>query len=256
MWKGVIEFGTVQVPVKLYAAVQDRDIHFRLLHGKDEVPVEQRMVNPDTGQVLASAEIVKAYEDDDALVILRGDELEALQPEATRDIEVLRFVDPQDITEQWFDRPYYLGPDGNATQYYTLAEALQRQDKLGVARWTMRNKEYAGALVSEGDHLMLITLRAADEVIPASKLEPPAGRQPDARELKLAEQLVGALESDFDAAEFKDEYRARVLEFVEQKAKGKAPTIRKLRPKRPSKRTLTSALEASLKAARKERKRA
>ncbi len=256
MWKGVVTFGDVQVPVKLYAAVQDRDIHFRLLHGADEVPVQQHMVNPDSGRVLPNDEVLKAYEDVDALVILRDEELEALAPEATRDIEILRFVDPHDITEQWFDRPYYLGPDTNASQYFALAEALKRQDKMGVARWTMRNKEYVGALVPEGDHLMLITLRNADEVIPASVLEPPGGRQPDARELKLAQQLVSALESDFDPAEHHDEYRTRVLEFVEQKAKGKAPVIRKLQPKRPGKRTLASALEASLKTVQKERKRA
>jgi len=247
MWKGVITFGQIELPVRLFAAVEDRDTHFRLLHAKDEVPVRQEMVNPETGEVVPGDEILRAYEDDDVLVILKEEELASLEPEAGRDIEVLRFVDPRNISQQWYDRPYYLGPDKNNTAYFALAAALQQQEKHGIARWTMRNKEYVGALLPEGDHLMLITLRNAEEVIEAKTLEPPAGRKPDARELKLAEQLVSALESDFVPEDFKDEYRERVLEFVEQKSTGKAPKVHKLRPKRASTQSLATALEASLK---------
>ena len=256
MWKGVITFGRVKVPVRLFAAVEDRGVHFRLLHADDETPVVQQMVNPDTGEVVPSAEIQKAYEDEDVLVILQEEELAELEPEASRDIEVLRFVDPEDITEQWYDRPYYLGPDGNTGDYFALAEALQRKGKHGVARWTFRKQEYVGALVPSDDYLMLISLRSKDEVILASALEPPAGRKPDAKELKLAQQLVSALESDFDPDEFKDEYRERLLEFIEQKSKGKAPKIKKLRPKAPSKEPLAATLKASLAKAAKERKSA
>ena len=256
MWKGVIRIGRVQVPVRLYSAVEDRGIHFRLLHRKDKEPVKQQMVNPETGDVVPAEQIRKAYEDDDVLVILDDDELAALEPEPSRDIEITRFVDPEDITPQWYDRPYYLGPDNAQGPYFALAEALSRQNKQGVARWVMRKKEYVGALVPEGEYLMLITLRHADEVIMASDLEPPAGRKPDPRELKLAEQLVGALESDFDPGEFQDEYRERVLEFVEKKARGRAPRLKKPAPTRAPARELTSVLEASLKAMGKERKSA
>jgi DNA end-binding protein Ku len=256
MWKGVITFGQVQVPVRLYAAVQDRDIHFRLLHGDDLVPVRQEMVNPQSGEIVPYENIKRAYEDDDVLVILHDEDLAALEPKASRDIEVLRFVDKEDITEQWYDRPYYLAPDRSNGSYFALAEAMRKQNKIGVARWTMRKKEYSGALIAEDGHLMLVTLRHADEVIPATALEPPAGRKPDPKELKLAEQLVGALEADFDPEEFKDEYRERVLDFVKKKAKGKTPTIRKLRPKKETAESLSNVLARSIKAASKERKRA
>lgn len=256
LWKGTIKFGRVEVPVRMYAAVQDQGVHFRLLHEADEAPVQQQMVNPETGEVVPSEQIRKAYDDGDVLVILDDAELESLQPEPSREIEVTRFVDRADIPHQWYDRPYYLGPDGANGDYFALNEALVDSGKQGVARWVMRNKEYVGALVAEGEHLMLITLRNAEEVISADALERPAGRQADARELKLAQQLVASLESDFDPAEFRDEYRDRLVAFLEKKAKGRAPSIKKLRPKRASTRTLESVLEASLKAMDKQRKSA
>jgi len=256
MWKGVIKIGRLQVPVKLYSALEAQDVHFRLLHAPDKEPVKQQMVNPETGDVVPSDQIRKAYEDEDVLVLLDDDELAALEPEPSRDIEITRFVDPEDITPQWYDRPYFLGPDNAQAAYFALAEAMSRQNKQGVARWVMRKKEYVGALVPEGEYLMLITLRHADEVILADQLEAPTGRKPDAREVKLAEQLVSALHTDFDPGEFRDEYRERVLEFVEQKAKGRAPKLKKLTTKRETARELTDVLEASLKAMQKERKSA
>jgi len=256
IWKGNIKFGTIDVPVKLYSAVQDRDIHFRLLHKTDKEPVKQVMVNPETGDVVPSESTQKAFDDEDVLVLLDDEELESLEPEPSRDIEVLRFVGPEDITHQWYDRPYYLGPDSSNAAYFTLAQALANQDKRGIARWVMRNREYIGALVPEGDYLLLITLRNAEEIILATSLEPPAGRKPDPRELKLAEQLISALQSDFDPAEFRDEYRERLLDFIAKKANGKAPKIRKLRPKRETTKSLADVLQASLKTTVKERKSA
>jgi DNA end-binding protein Ku len=258
MWKGVITFGRVKVPVKLYSAVQGHDIGFRLLHRTDQEPVKQVMVNPESGDVVPYESIKKAYEDGDVLVILDDEELESLKPEPSRDIEVMRFVDHDDITEQWYDRPYYIGPDnGSKNDYFALAEALKRQEKQGVARWVMRNQEYVGTLLPSGDHLMLITLRHANEIIPVTALEPPTGRAPDQKEMKLARQLVSALESDFDPAEFRDEYRDRLMEFIEKKAEGHAPKIKKLRAKAETpKDDLASVLAASLKSTGKERKSA
>jgi DNA end-binding protein Ku len=258
IWKGVIHFGTIKVPVKLYSAVQERGVSFRLLHAKDKEPVTQRMVNPETGEVVPKERVGKGFVDEGGVVVMLNEqELEELEPEASRDIEITRFVKPSAIDPQWYDRPYFLGPDEDADEdYFALTAALQNTEREGVARWVMRNKEYVGALRVRDEHLMLITLRFAGEVIPASALEPPAGRAIEKKELALAEQLVAALEDTFDPEAYHDEWRERVLEFVEAKAKGRAPKIRRMKPRKQDTKDLAGVLEASLKSARKERKSA
>lgn len=252
MWKGVIGFEDVEVPVKLYSAVQDRDVHFRLLDARNKAPVSQRMVNPGSGKPVPHEDIVRGFETaDGAFVILDAADLAELEPPAAREIEVTRFLDPDAINHQWYDRPYYLGPDGDAEAYFALAQALAGEGKEGVARWVMRKKEYVGALRAVGDHLLLITLRNAEEVVSASALTPPQGRELDARELKMAEQLVDALSGEFDPAEFRDEYRDRVLAFVEKKANGDTVTVKKFRPKKePDADSLADVLAASVKGAK------
>lgn len=251
MWKGRIRFGSVDVPVKLYAAVQDRGVHFRLLHEKDLTPVQQEMANPDTGEAVPGERIHKAFEaEDGTLVMLDDAELDALEPEADRAIEISRFVSLGTISHPWYDRPYYLGPDTNASAYFALAEALHDADRQGIAHWVMRKKEYVGALLAEGDYLMLITLRRAGEVVEASELDAPGGRAPDRREVEMATTLVETLAGDLDLAAFADEYRERVHEFVEAKAAGKVLHLPKVKARRET-IDLANVLERSIAAARK-----
>jgi DNA end-binding protein Ku len=255
IWKGVIRFGDVAAPVKLYSAVQDRGVSFRMLDGDTLRPVKQRMVNPVTGDVVPYDQIRRGYEvEEGVFVVLDDQELESIQPEKSRDIEVTRFLEPVVINHQWYDRPYHLGPDEDAEAYYALVAALEEAEVEGVARWAMRNKEYVGALRAEDGHLVLITLRSANEVIDASALEPPRGREPEPQELKMAEQLVAALEDDFHPSAYRDEYRDRVLELVEAKAEGQTIEFRKPE-KRRAEGDLAASLEASIKAV-KERKSA
>ncbi len=257
IWKAHICFGAVDVPVKLYSAVQDRAVHFRLLDAKRHEPVKQHMVDADTGTVVESADIRRAYPTEDGdLVILGDEELAEAVPEPSREITISRFVPPEEITHQWYDRPYFLGPDDDDEGYFALAAALGKRGLEGVAHWTMRNKEYVGALRAEGDYLMLITLRHAGEVVPASALPAPTGRELDEREINMAKQLVAAMEDPFDIAAYHDEYRERVLEYVQAKAAGKVvkfPTA----PQRSTEVDLADVLQASLAATGgKERKRA
>ncbi|MGH7464777.1 MAG: Ku protein [Longimicrobiales bacterium] len=252
IWKGRIRFGDVDVPVKLYSAVKSTSgVHFRLLHEKDLEPVKQEMVNPQTGKVVEYERVRRAFPTaDGVLVMLDEDELAELEPEASRDIEITRFVEPETITHQWYDRPYYLGPDDSEADYFALAEALRKQKKEGVARWVMRKKEYVGALRLEHDHLMLMTLRHAGEVVPASVLEAPGGRTLDKREIQMAKQLVAALEGDLDLTAYRDEYRERVLELVEAKAEGKVLKFPKP-AKKKKEEPLAAMLERSLQATKK-----
>lgn len=251
MWKGNIKFGTVNVPVKLYSAVTDHTVRFRLLHEKDLEPVKQELVNPETGDIVEYEDILRAYQTEEGdLVMLDDEELSELEPEPGRDIEITRFVPASAITHQYYDRPYYLGPDDSSADYFALAAALEKQEKVGIARWVMRNIEYVGALRPEGEYLMLNTLRHAGEVVSAEDLPAPGGRALDRREVQMAKQLVAALEDEMDFSAFRDEYRDRVMEFVEAKAKGKVIKFPRAK-KKAEEKDLADVLARSLKSVKK-----
>ena len=256
IWKGTISFGSVALPVKLYSAAQDQSMHFRLLDTRTKKPVEQHMIDPESGEVVESGEIRRAIQvSRNKLVIVEKEELEEIAPEASREIEITRFVPPEKITHQWYERPYWLGPDGDAKKYFAVVEALERQGKEGVARWVMRKKEYVGALRVEQDYLMLITLRHAAEVVPVSRLEAPGGREAGAKEMAMARQLIETMYGEFDIAAFRDEYRDRVMALIEAKAKGKVVRFPKA-PRRAKDQSLEDVLSRSLKGAEKRRKSA
>lgn len=250
MWKGSLALGKLRLPVKLYAGVQDRKVHFHLLHDKDHVRVEQRMVDPGNDDAVESADARKALETEPGtFVVVEQDELASLEPEATRDIEVTRFVPVGGIHHQWYERPYWLGPDGDQEGYFALVAALQKEGREGVARWVMRKRPYVGALRVEDDRLMLIALRHADEVVLPQDLAAPGGKALDAKELGLARQLVDALADHFDPAAYHDTYRKAVEELVEAKAKGKKPKLHRPATKKAPE-SLEKALAASLARAR------
>lgn len=250
IWRGVIQMGDVAVPVKLYTAVEEKNVHFRLLHRKDHVPVRQEMVHPETGEVVPAAAIRHGYATEQGeMVILTDEELQGLKPEPSRQIEVIHFLPSAAIDHRWFERPYFLGPDGDTETYFALAAALNSAATEGLARWSMRNREYFGILRLQAHYPVLITLRHAEEVVQLADLKIPVGREMDKRELAMAEQLVAALADTFDLAQYRDEYRERVMGLIAGKASGKIIELRKAASKRNT-RDLKKALEASLQIAR------
>src|SRR5262245_25628522 len=125
IWKGKLKLGSATLPVNLYSAVVDKTVRFHILDEKTETRVKQHMVNPETGEEVPGDEIQKGYQvEPGTFVILKREELEKLQPKPSREIEITRFVSPQEIGSLWYDRPYYLGPDGDAKAYFALADAL------------------------------------------------------------------------------------------------------------------------------------
>jgi DNA end-binding protein Ku len=251
IWKGQLKIGTTKVPVKLYSAVQDRNVRFNILDDRNKMRVKQHMIDPDSGDEVPTEEIRKGYEiEPGRFVILTAEDIEALQPPPSRDIEIEEFVDQDKISQQWFERPYYLGPDDGDKEYFALAEALHKQEKEGVAHWVMRNKYYSGVLRSIDDYLYLFTLRDAKEVISANELAKPTGAAPTQKEITMAKQLVEMLRGEFNAADYKDEYRERVEKFIEQKARGRAPRLQAVKTKRKTD-ALGSALEKSIAALKK-----
>jgi DNA end-binding protein Ku len=226
-----------------------------MLHAEDEVRVRQRMVNPVSGETRQGGEIHKGYEiEPGTFVLLDEDELAAMEPEASRDIEVQSFVPRAAVEAAWYERPYFLAPAAKPEAYFALAGALEHQGRIGLARWVMRKRRYYGAVMPHGGHLALVTLRTVDQVLRAPKVEP-MHRAADARELAMAEHLVSALAGKFEPEEFSDTHRQRVLDFIHAKAHGKKPKLAKAPRHRPTK-SLSAALAASLEHVQKERKSA
>src|SRR2546423_5279233 len=256
IWKGDLKLNSKKVPVKVYSAVQDRTVRFHILDQKSKTRVKQHMVEPDSGKEITSDQIQKGFEvEPGTFVILDKAELQKLEPEASREIEITQFVPPREIPPEYFDRPYYLGPDGDESAYFALAEALQKKDREGVAHWVMRKQPYVGALRAENDHLMLFTLRNAEEVLSAKDLPRPSGRAPDKKEIAMATQLVELLKGEFDPKYFKDEYRKRVMEFVEKKGKGHKPKLHLVKSKKKT-TALDKVLSKSIAALKKQKKAA
>ena len=250
MWKADLNVGELRVPVKLYAAVQDANVHFRLLHTKDNTPVKQQMVDPSTQEPVALEAITRAVQlDRGVFVRLTKEEQAALEPKPSRAITVERVVAAEKLDERWFDRPYYLGPDGDDEGYFALADTLEQKGWIGIAHWVMRNKSYAGALYGSEGYLLLDTLRNAQEIVAIDAVRTPPGRSPDPREIKLAETLIGTLEDKFDPDAYHDEHREKVLGLLEAKAKGKVVRFPKAAGRTPSD-SLLKDLQASLKAGR------
>ena len=253
IWKGVIRFGDISVPVKLYSAIEDQSVHFRLLDRKDRKPVRQSMVNPETNEVVAFGDADRAFlAENGSLVILEKEELEQLIPEQSRDIEVIAFLADGEIDHRWYDRPYFLGPDGSSEAWSALAHALEKAKLEGLVRWVMRNKEYMGALRLHEGFPILISLRHAEEVVPMEALKAPGGKALDAKELTMARQLIGMLETEFEPQAYRDEYRLQVMDLVESKSKGKKLKKAPSREPQRAERDLSRALKESLKAAKKQ----
>jgi len=253
IWKGNLKLGAAKVPVKLYSAVQDKTVRFHILDQNSKMRVKQHMIEPESGKEVAAAEIQKGFEvEPGTFVILGKEELAELEPEASREIEVAQFLPPSQIPPEYFDRPYYLGPDGDQAAYFALAEALQKKNREGVVRWVMRKQPYVGALRAVDDYLMLFTLRNAEEVLSARDLPKPSGRAPDKKELAMATQLVELLKGEFDPKDYQDEYRERVMEFVEKKAKGHKPRLQLVKSKRKA-ASLDKVLSKSIEALKKQK---
>lgn len=253
MWKGAIQLGKHEVAVKLYSALEDRSVHFRMLHKKDDSPVEQHIVRKDTGEDVAKEDIRKAFAvTKQTAVILEPEELAKLVPPESRAIEICRFVPKAVVGDQWFDRPYFLGPDADTADYFALVQAIERKEVIGITKWVMRKKRYVGALSAANGYLTMSTLRRAEQVLSFSGAESGKTDAPNANELKLGQQLVSSIEADFDPQLWQNEYRERLYKLIEAKARGEKITAPQ-RKKRAPQRSLAESLRASI-AASKEKK--
>ena len=262
IWTGSISFGLLNVPVKLYSAVSKKSVSFRELRASDSSRVRHKRVAEADGEEVDYNDIVKGYEiAPEQYVVITKDELEELDPKKTRAIEIQDFVDLDDIDPIYFDHPYYLGPDKGAERAYTLlVKAMDEAHKVAIARFVLRNRESLAAIRPMDDVLTMATMRFADEVVTPGELDDVLGEEveaPKKKELEMAKALIDSLTSDFDAGQYRDEYREELLALIERKAKGEeiaAPVGEAPQPtKAPD---LMAALEESLAAVKGEEAKA
>jgi DNA end-binding protein Ku len=258
IWSGTISFGLVTVPVKLYSAVNRKTVRFHQLHGTTGMRIQQKRVDPQTGEEVPYDEIVKGYEiAPDRYVIIAPEELEALDPKKTKTIDIEDFVDLGDIDPIFYDHPYYLAPGpGGAKPYRLLLEAMRETNKVAVARVVIRQKENLVAIRPMDDVLGMTTMIFADEVVDPNKLDdlpdPDEVKTTD-RELDIAKQLVESLSGRFQPDKYHDAYREDVLELIERKAAGEEIAVQPPREEDEAPvPDLMSALKASLDAVRKD----
>src|SRR5919198_4586916 len=199
IWSGAISFGLVNVPIKLYSAVSRKTVRFHQLNGETGNRIQQKRVDPETGEEVTYENIVKGYElTRDRYVIINPDELEALDPEKSRSIDIEDFVDLSEIDPVYYDHPYYLVPDkGAAKAYGLLLQAMQESEKVAVARVVIRSKEQLVAIrPAPGGVLTMETMIFADEVVEPGDIEElPEAKELKAseREVKMAQQLIDSL---------------------------------------------------------------
>ncbi|MDI6893346.1 MAG: Ku protein [Bacillota bacterium] len=224
LWKGSISFGLVNIPVRLYAATEDRDVHFHLLHRECRTPIRYQRFCPTCGETVPADEIVRAYEwQRDVYVPVEEEELERLPPAAGHAIRILDFVSLTDIDPIYFDRPYYLEPmDGAERSYALLRRAMRESDRVAVAQVAFRQKEHLSLVrVYGGRVLVLETMHYPDEVRDPSPLRGAEQEmEVDPRELELAHTLIERLTVSFDPGKYRDRYREALLELVARKAQG------------------------------------
>jgi DNA end-binding protein Ku len=258
IWSGSISFGLLNVPVKLYSAVARKNVSFRELRQGDGSRIRHKRVAEADGKEVPYEEIVKGYEiSPEQYVVITKDELESLDPKKSRAIEIEDFVDLDEIDPIYFDHPYYLGPDKGAERAYALlVKAMEEERKVAVARFVLRNRENLAAVRAMDGVLTLTTMRFADEVVSPEELGdviPDDVDEPKKKEVDMAKQLVGQLESDFEPEKYRDEYREELIAMIERKAAG-AEVVEAVseEPKPTRAPDLMAALEESLAAVKRE----
>lgn len=259
VWKGAISFGLVNVPVRAYTAVSKKDVRFHQLHGATGARVRQKRVSTADGEEVPYEEIVKGYEiSRDNYVIIEPSELDALDPKSTKTIDIEDFVELEQIDPIYYERPYYLVPDpGSVKPYALLLQAMRSSGKVAIARVVFHTKQHLVALRPIDGMLVMETMYFADEVVGAEDVDPDASARTEVevsdRELTMAEELIKALTSDFEPGKYKDTYRERVLELIEQKAAGKQ-IVEHTPAEEPKVVDLMAALEASVAAMSRDKK--
>jgi DNA end-binding protein Ku len=251
VWSGAISFGLVNVPVKAYTAVRDHDVHFHQIDRRTGSRIRNRKVSAETGKEVDPDDIEMGFEVSEGRYVTFGkDELDELRPASTRAIEVTDFVALDDVDPIYYERTYWLAPDGEAARkpYQLLRAAMEDQERVAIGTVVMRNKQYLTAIRPLDGALAMSTMRFADEVVPRSDLDevPDRRTKPDPKLLRMATQLVESLAGDWDPRQYRDTYTDELRERIQAKEKGEEITAEPEAREEPKVVDLMDALRASL----------
>ena len=227
MWKGSIAFGLVNIPVELYSAVRDHRPKFRLLHAKDESPVQYERVCQREGKPVGWEELVKGFEYEKGhFVVLTKDDFKTAALEKTKTIDILDFVDPKDVDERYFETPYYLQPGkGSERAYALLRDAIDKSGKIGVAKIILRDAQHLAAVETIDDAIVLTMMRFADELADLGEFRFPKSEAIRPGEMNMALQLIDSLAAKWEPEKYTDEYTDNLMRVIKAKLKGKKPRL-------------------------------
>ena len=246
IWTGSIAFGLVNVPVRMYSAIEDHSLHFNYVHEPDGSRIGYEKVCKEEGKAVADSEIVKGFEyEKGEWVYMTDEDFEAAAAENHRTIDIRQFVPFEEIDPIYFERTYYLGPEENGERVYALLRrAMEESGLAGIAKWVMRDRQNLGCLRVREGAITLERMHFADEVRSLEGIAPKKVKV-DQKELAMASQLVEQFRDSFDPGEYRDTYRDALCEII--KAKRAGETIEEPEPEKPkSAPNLMEALKASL----------
>ena len=251
IWSGTISFGLVSVPVRMYSAIDEADVHFHLVHEPDGGRIGYQKVCKAENEPVPDDEIVKAYEaKKDELVVLTDEDFDAVKVEGVKSIEISHFVPYDEIDPIYFERTYFLGPqDGGEKVYALLREAMEKTGLAAVGKYVMREKQHLGCLRIREGVITLEKMFFHDEIRPVKEIAPRKTKVPKA-ELDMATALIDQFKSSFEPDRYEDTYRAALLKLIKAKQKGETITaVPAAEDEEPA--DLLAALKASVEAAKK-----
>jgi DNA end-binding protein Ku len=252
LWKGSLSFGLVNIPVELHTAVRDHRPHFRMLHAKDKSPVRFERVCIRDGRPVAWEDLVKGYEyAKGRFVVLTKDDFKAAAVEKTKRVDILDFVEAQEIDDRYFETPYYLVPSQGGDQSYALLrEAMRESGRVGIARFILRDAQHLAAVEVIEDALVLSVMRFADELVDVDQFRFPAAKTLRKPELDMAKMLVNSLAAEWKPEKYADQYRENLMRIIKGKIKGREVELEPIEERRPAEvvdlmERLRQSLEAS-----------
>lgn len=247
IWKGSIGFGLVNIPIRLFSAVQNSSLDFDMLDEKDHSKIRFKRINENTRKEVSYEHIVKGYLIKDKYVILEDTDFQDASPEKTKMIELENFVNIQEINPIYYETSYYAEPEAQGRKAYALLlKALIKSKKAGLARFVLRSTENL-CVIHPMDNLLVVTkIRFAEEVRSASDIDIPALSTIGKKELDVGMALIKQYSSDFKIDGYHDEYSKELLKIIKAKAKGKRATVKKLKPREELSEDLYGQLMRSL----------